>query len=536
MALSSCPITGALLPGVRLFSSHQFRGKWPFMDTQGRARPPLRGSERQRTTRKMSFGTSARNPAAWLGFAGSSTLLLASIARTSVPLSGPTNTLRSRIAEGITAVDLTLISILGVILLSGAWWLLRPRCDAVRPDLRLIAAVWVLPLMLSPPLLSGDAIVYCDLGWTIEQGLSPYESGLSAAGGPCAALVDPFWQGTTSPYPPLGLWVMWLSSKVAGFDPYYSTVVLRVITVMAWAGAAAVVPELARRLGVRPSSALWFGMLNPLVIVHVVGGVHGDALMVVAVILALRFATSPHFALSVFGAAAMGGLGAAIKPQAAIAWWAVALIPVGGLPQGGLAEWGRAAFRLALTGVSAVAAFVVITLSTRLGFGWVDSLSLSSQSASVAPARILSLLLAPSGNDHWSTIAGLSQALGALVALTCLLAFPRDPVKGLGWGSLALFGLGAVLHPWYLVFPIAVLGLSRIGPAQAWAVGLLMIWVGTAMVLYETLATDPFNTGLHIVVVAALVGVLLTLSFSVVFRVRPAEMPLFAAGTRSRRT
>ena len=51
---------------------------------------------------------------------------------------------------------------------------------------------------------------------------------------------------------------------------------------LALAGVALIVwalPRLARRCGVSPVSALWLGAANPLLIFHLVAGIHNEALM-----------------------------------------------------------------------------------------------------------------------------------------------------------------------------------------------------------------------------------------------------------------
>lgn len=76
--------------------------------------------------------------------------------------------------------------VLGVLLLAAAWWLARPAPDDARARRRLLltAAVWSLPLLPVPPVLSADAVLYADLGWIVSQGQNPYLIGLTGAGVP----------------------------------------------------------------------------------------------------------------------------------------------------------------------------------------------------------------------------------------------------------------------------------------------------------------------------------------------------------------
>lgn len=382
----------------------------------------------------------------------------------------------------------------GVLLLCTGWWLLRPS-GARRADLRLTFFTWVTPLLVAPPILSSDAIAYCDLGWLLDQGQNPYQAGLGTAGGPCSTLIDPFWQGTTTPYPPLGLMILWLGASLGGFDPFFTTLTLRLLMILTWGLCALLVRKLAINFGVAPTSAVWLAILNPLAIVHLIGGAHGDGFMILAVLAGLVLATSSRLAVSVLAASAMGGVAASLKQQAAIAWWAIALIPVDGLPLGskGLRVWTRVGIRLLATGVLASVTFMLLAAITRLGVGWVDSLDVSARSGSLAPARVLSLLFARSGNDHWSTIASVSQMLGIASALICLFAFPRDPLKGVAWGSFVLFILGSVMHPWYMTFPLALLAVTRLRRMAVWALTLFILWLSTGMV--STRCSPPIRLG-----------------------------------------
>ena len=118
----------------------------------------------------------------------------------------------------------------GVVLLVWPWWLLRPAGpgDAEPPAsssgqasprrrLLIALALWSLPLLLVPPVLSADAVLYADLGWIVHQGQNPYLVGLTGAGGPYAPQVDPLWAGNGVAYPPLVLLTNAVVVWVSGF-------------------------------------------------------------------------------------------------------------------------------------------------------------------------------------------------------------------------------------------------------------------------------------------------------------------------------
>ncbi|WP_179190685.1 polyprenol phosphomannose-dependent alpha 1,6 mannosyltransferase MptB, partial [Mycobacterium tuberculosis] len=62
-------------------------------------------------------------------------------------------------------------------------------------------------------------------------------------------------------------------------------VVLIGVTLIVWA-----TPRLAQRCGVAEVSALWLGAANPLLIMHLVAGIHNEALMLGLMLTGVEFA------------------------------------------------------------------------------------------------------------------------------------------------------------------------------------------------------------------------------------------------------
>ncbi|MCW3156957.1 polyprenol phosphomannose-dependent alpha 1,6 mannosyltransferase MptB [Micropruina sonneratiae] len=359
----------------------------------------------------------------------------------------------------------------GVTLLALAWWWLRPDADRPTPHRRLFAvlAVWSLPMLLVPPVLSADAVLYADLGWIVNQGQNPYLIGLTGAGGPYAPHVDPLWAGSGVAYPPLALLQDAAVVRLAGFATYGGIVAMRLPALAAIAAIAWTLPRLARRLGSDPARALWWGLANPLVVVHFVGGAHNDAVMVAlalaGVLLALR---GPHWAWGLLAGPAVIGVAMAIKPQAGLAVLACAGLPVA-------AELARRPFgarvpllarRSAIAAVVAVGAFVVVTLPTGLGFGWTRWLSLMGRAGTAAPFSVLAqageLVIQQLGGETSSWLAGVGavSTLAMVAALAWIVLHLADrPLAAVGWGSLAVSVLGQSMHPWYIPWSLALLAL-----------------------------------------------------------------------------
>ncbi len=160
-------------------------------------------------------------------------------------------------------------------------------------------AVAVLAFALTPPLLSHDVYSYVDyarLG--VLHGLDPYVHG------PAAAPADPAfahvtWPHTTSAYGPLFTLstypLAWLGVGAAVW-------VLKAAAAASVLGLAALVARLAPARGVDPRRAAAFVALNPLVLVHVVGGAHNDGL---AMLLAMTGVAAVLAAREITGGAAL---------------------------------------------------------------------------------------------------------------------------------------------------------------------------------------------------------------------------------------
>jgi len=402
----------------------------------------------------------------------------------------------------------------GVVLLVAAWWLIRPEAGGDRQvsapaiaeqhggrRILAILGLWSLPLLLVPPVLSADAVLYADLGWIVSQGQNPYLVGLTGAGGPFAPHVDPLWSGSGVAYPPLALLVDAAVVQLAGFAPYAGIVAMRIPVLIAMAVIAWVLPALARRLGVDPDRALWWGLANPLVVVHFVGGAHNDALMIatalIGVWLALR---SPHWAWSLLAGPAVVGLAMAVKPQAGLAVIACAGVAITerlARLAVGPRVWllGR---RSVLAAVVAVAVFVAVSALSGLGFGWTRWLSLMGKAGTAAPFSMIAqggeLLIQRFGGDPsgWLAAVGVVSTLALLGTLAwVLLRFSDRPLAAVAWGSLVVSGLGQSMHPWYIPWSIALLALVPLTRRQfGWVTGFMVtfvIWNAVQTVVWHSM-------------------------------------------------
>ncbi len=397
----------------------------------------------------------------------------------------------------------------GVILLCWVWYRLRPRTDqpwVSNPGL--LVAVWSLPLLLVPPVLSPDAVLYADTGWILMQGQSPYETGLAQAGGPFALYVDPLWAGNGVAYPPLALRVHQLVVAATGVHPYWSIVAMRIPALVGVALIGFLIPRIVaglnpgateHELSFLDARAQWWAWLNPMLLVHFVGGIHNDALMagfsLLAVWVVLRWR---HWAVNWLLAPALVGVAMALKQQAGLTVLAVAGLPI--LAQLESTPLPRRLWLLGrrTAGVTAVAlvSFAGVSWASRLGFGWVEWMNLMGEAQTPAPFGLLnhggSAVIEWLGHDPaaWKSAVGTASTVVLLSTLAWIVIRWSDrPFMAVGWSSLAVAVLGQALHPWYLPWSLVFLGLGPLSRTQRWwAGGLIMgflVWNAFQTVIWH---------------------------------------------------
>lgn len=405
----------------------------------------------------------------------------------------------------------------GVALLVFAWLTLRPRRDSACVRTVVPTAAWWLwsaPFLLAPPLFSRDAYSYAAQGLIVDRGMDPYATGPISVPGPFADQVDPLWLFTSAPYGPLALQTQHLVVDLTFGHAYLAAVAMRIPAIISMIVIARLLPGLAERLGGSAAMATWIGVLNPLILLHLVGGAHNDAMAIALVVVALRLAWSGHPIMASIAIAA----GAGYKQTAVLA-----LVGVAGLVARRAA--GRAAgtpeadpqfrdyFRVAaLVGSVAFVAFALITFVSGLGWGWVASLSVPMSLRSLlAPSTLIGsfgeailrffgvapdLVTVPVTAAH--TIALIVMAVG-LVWVTLRVA-PRRPAIATV-AAFALFVLcGPVLHPWYVLPVFVMLGTLRLDVRAIKAVIVVTIFLAAHAAFDVAVGNGAITVGLALVV------------------------------------
>lgn len=370
-----------------------------------------------------------------------------------------------------------------------AWWQVGPAWR--HPGLT--AAIWAAPMMFALPMYSRDAYAYAAQGWMVARGLDPYTTLLGDAGQP-GLLVGIHWIETTSVYPAVSLDMFGLAAGLTGSHLYWTTVALRLPSVVALVALAWLLKRLAARFSLDTGLVLWAGLLNPIMLMQWVGGAHNEALMVTLAVAAILASTDRGWRgwRGLVVAGVLLGLAMGIKQSAAfygpgvvaIAWaarfrdWGAGpRAHPGGHGRGIAAGWGRLAALAVLTGGITVAVFAVSSL--RFGLGWnSDTAGNPVGAMSNAPLSWLGELLRyPLADDVANSIVSvISWALivAGIVAVWVWLG-PRGDDPRRPWAfalaTLAVVNvLGPAMQPWYLTMLLPLYVFWRAGARwdRAW--------------------------------------------------------------------
>jgi hypothetical protein len=379
-----------------------------------------------------------------------------------------------------------MVVFVGVCLLMLAWWRLgRLVRDERGPGIRelLITLVWwSAPLLVTFPIFSRDVYSYLAQGSMTMLGLDAYHYGPAVLGGPLAIDIPTIWQTTPAPYGPVFLSLAGDVTNITGEAKWVGIMGMRLLAVAGLALMIAAIPRIARATGVDPRAAIWLGVLNPLVLIHLIGDAHNDALMLGLMMAGLALALERRPA----AAAVLVTLAALVKAPAGLAL--VFIVPIWAGQLHGRARWVRAGFAAGGIGVATV---VVTTTVAGTGYGWIGALDTPTlahtwTSVTTDVGFWLGLLAEKLGLAGAEPVLAAVRLAGlAAAGAICLLMLRKHwhtPVVGLGLGLAAVLALGPVVHPWYLLWAMIPLAAAATSPKIRRAVVIASIAM-TAMVL-----------------------------------------------------
>ena len=388
------------------------------------------------------------------------------------------------------------LAMTGTVLVVLAWLLLgrfavgrrdpdgQPR-RLSRSQLDRTLLLWILPLTVAPPMFSKDVYSYLAQSEIAARGLDPYAIGPAGALGVDHVLtrtVPNIWRETSAPYGPAFLWIGERITFLTGENIVFGIFLHRLLALGGVALIVWALPRLARRCGVASVTALWLGAANPLLLFHLVAGIHNEALMLGLMLagleLALRgiHAGGPGTPLRgrylawLLAGAALIALSSMIKVPS--------LLALGFVGMALARRWGATARAVlaaaALLGAVSLTVITVVSWGSGLGLGWTNTLGTATEVRSwMSIPTLLGVGTGLAGvllglGDHTTAILSITRPIAAMIAafvtirmLLAVLVGRIHPVGGLGVSLGAIVLLFPVVQPWYLLWAVI--------PLAAWA-------------------------------------------------------------------
>lgn len=415
----------------------------------------------------------------------------------------------------------TMLCFVGVGLLVLAWLLIAPftgafffkeqRGTPLIPVAMLVRVLlaWTLPLLASAPMFTQDIYSYIANGAIVRQGLDPYSGGpvdILGSSDELARSVPFIWAHSPSPYGPVSLGIAAVISEITNDNIALAVFGHRIVSLAGVIAAAWALVHLARRCRVAPQAALWLGVLNPLTILHLIGGIHNEAvllgLLLVGVEYGLRavdrikvnglsmnawgWIVLSGFLISCAGMVKVTGfIGLGFTGMAVARVLHLRLLEsrenknaTVGEPKNTLWQISSSVLPIVTAAVIQLAilalSIAIISVITGIGLGWITGqggavsirswMSLSTSIGVIAGFFSMMLGL----GDHTEAILTVTRmailGLAGAFMIRMLLATYRGTISAIGGLGVATFVMVLcfpVVHPWYALWAIL--------PLAAWA-------------------------------------------------------------------
>lgn len=489
---------------------NEVRGELPRVGTAGSRSAMLHGEDKTQSEPGSQSPSDWRKIflLRWVGTVGALLIGLGGLGAGALPVVGnPFGELPFGQLMGRMLVSSSAMVFIGVGLIVIAWLLLAVmagtpllfhRLSAHPPQHLLKPAQvwsiffsWTLPILVTAPLFTQDIYSYIANGSIVVQGMDPYSAGpvqLLGADDPLARSVPFIWANSPSPYGPVALGIAAVISIITNDSIVAAVILHRITSLLGVVAAGWAITALAKRCRFHPATALWLGILNPLTILHLIGGIHNESLMLgfvlVGMELVLRGIDKLEASTSLSMSTAWPGWLLTFLGGTLIS--AAGMVKVTGFIGLGFAGMALARFLFRRTSmkqwlsISAAAGYFLsvlilsigaFTLASGIGLGWVTGQggaatirSWLSVSTDVGVASGFMGMMLGLG-DHTEAILSVTRAAGVLAAAAFMVRMlfatfrgVMHPIGGLGVSTLVLVILFPVVHPWYIlwaIFPLA---------------------------------------------------------------------------------
>jgi alpha-1,6-mannosyltransferase len=465
-------------------------------------------------SRLTSFAAAAEGRPALLGFFGAALITVGGLGAGSTRLHDPV--LESlqlswlRFGHGLVVSSVLLWG--GVAVMLTAWlWLGRRVIDRTATTYTMVATTgfWLTPLLLSVPVFSRDTYSYLAQGALLRDGFDPYVVGPIENPNPLLDDVSPIWTTTTAPYGPVFILVAKFVTLIVGDHVIEGTMLLRLcmlpgLVMLIWAA-----PRIARHVGASGPAALWICVLNPLVIIHLMGGVHNEMLMVglMTAAIALTLQNRPVWGVGLIAIAV------AVKATAGIALPFMVWMWMHRLRDGrGLRPARAFAVATAASALIFVVVFAVVSALAGVGLGWLTALAGSVKIINwlTVPTAIANLTNAVGGlffPVNFYAVLEVTRIVGiAIIAISLPLLWwrfrhdDRDALKGIALAMLVVVLFVPAALPWYYTWPLAVLSALAQSRQAIAVIAAFSTWI---MVIFKPDGSHGMYSWLHVALASA---------------------------------
>lgn len=473
--------------------------------------PPVRTRARHGLARLVMFARSADARPARTGFAGATLITLGGLGAGSTTLHDPLleSAQLSWLRFGHGLVLSSVLLWVGVALMLGAWlWLGSMMLDGKRfSQYTMIATTgfWLAPLLLSVPLFSRDTYSYLAQGALLRDGFDPYLVAPIENANPLLDNVSSIWTTTTAPYGPAFILVAKFVTMIVGNHVVAGTMLLRLcmlpgLALLIWAA-----PRVARHIGADGAVALWICVLNPLVIVHLMGGVHNEMLMVGLMMAGIAWTfTGRHV-----GGTALIALAVAVKATAILALPFMVWVWMRHLSGNRLRAFAIASASAVAT---LVAVFAALSGLAGVGLGWLTALAGSVKiinwlTIPTAVANLTNAIVGLFTTPNFYAILEVTRlaGIGIIVVALPLLWWrfrhtDRDALTGIAWAMLVVVLFVPAALPWYYTWPLAVVSSLAQSRRSVALVAGFSTWI---MVIFKPDGSHGMYSWLHVALATA---------------------------------
>lgn len=445
----------------------------------------------------------------WLGLCGSILLSICSIGGGSLPvLDNPYASFPFGFNFGASMAripDVCAVGVMfGVALMMIAWVGLAPYVGIHIPGVPtrnthifskkiifITAIIWTIPFFFAAPVFSQDIYSYLAQGEITARHLDPYSGGpidLLGTDNNLARSVPNTWAHSPAPYGPVATGLAALISVITHNALIPAVTFHRLLSAISIAVIGLCIAPLARRFHMDTRQAYWFIILNPLVTLHLIAGIHNDSIMIAMVF--VGFICAYRATDNIYAGKYLRALGWILLSCVSISIGGLVKIPAF-LALGFLTTGIARAFLLRhkasgsflsapfsflqtilslgiagiLCAVFSLATLAVLSLGSGLGFGWVfvqggasDVVSWRAIITQLGQLANVILLLSGAGN-HAASAIFIARLFGYLLIIICIIrclwaSFTHTLSMFPGYAVAMTFTvfLFPVIHPWYLLW------------------------------------------------------------------------------------